>query len=339
MAFVRKYWLIISLVGLILTVVITLSNPYASSASFEQKLDLILPKDRNNVDFIKTIISLSALADPDTDIDWTEKELEVMSGTLKKAIGEQGNPEKIINVFNKYFFEQEGFIFDKNFTAVAENGGEVSAAELRNFHSIEKTMKRKQGICLSISLIYLMLGDKLQLPLYGVLIPGHIYVRYKESDRAGINIETTVSGREYYGYLDGSTGAGTAYGRELDKYSVIGAYLLNPGNYFISTGQFRKARVVFSKSIEMLPDAAEGYINMGVLYEAEHKTEPAVLNYEKALLYLPDSGFAHYRLGAIYLMGQRFTKAQSHLEEAVKTNTGGDDAVKLLEKAKNKEPG
>jgi tetratricopeptide (TPR) repeat protein len=339
MQFIKKYWLIISVIGLILIAALKLTDPGSSAAIFEQKLDSILPKDRNNFNFTNTVIALSALIDPDTDIAWTEKEIARMSGEVKKSIGDEGSPENIINAFNNYFFDQEGFKFDKNFTDMAEKGGEVSEETLRNFHSIEKTLKRRRGICLSISLIYLMIGDKLHLPLYGVLIPGHIYVRYKEPGRAGVNIETTFSGAEYYGYKDSITllSPKTAYGKELDKYSVIGAYLSNLGNYFILTGQNKKAAVMFKKSIEILPDSAEAYLNTGILCETEKKNALAEENYEKTLQMLPGNGYAHYRLGALYLSEQRFTKAQGHLEEAIKTKTGGSNAVKLLEQAKHKE--
>ena len=340
MEFIKKHWIIISAMGLILIAALKITDPGSASAAFALKLDSILPQDRNNFDFTKTVLSLSALVDPDTDMAWTEKEIDSMAADLKDKIGDEGNPEKIINAFNRYFFVQEGFVFDKNFTDMDARGGEISLEDLRNFHSIEKTLKRKKGICLSMSLIYLMLGDKLRLPLYGVLIPGHIYVRYKEPGRTGINIETTVSGAEYYGYRDSIAlldHSKTAYGRELDKYSVVAAYLSNIGNYFITTGQNRKAEVMFKKSLEMLPDSAEAYLNMGILCETEKNNPAAVENYEHTLELLPESGFAHYRLGAIYLSEQRFTKAQEQLEEAVLEKAGGDDAVKLLNKAKNKD--
>jgi len=340
MAFIKKHWLTISVTGLILIAALKLTDPGSSAAIFEQKLDSILPKDRNNFNFTKTVIALSALIDPDTDIAWTEKEIARMSGEVKKSIGDAGSPENIINAFNTYFFDREGFVFDRDYTDMIENGGRVSEENLRNFNSIEQTLKRRRGICLSISLIYLMIGDKLHLPLYGVLIPGHIYVRYKEPGRAGVNIETTRSGRELYGYTDSVAlldSSKISYGKELDKYSVIAAYLSNLGTYFVNTGYNKKAEVMFRKSIEMLPASAEGYFNMGILYERMNKKELAAENYEKALEILPGNGYAHYRLGAIYLSGQRFTKAQGHLEEAIKAKIGGNDAVKLLLQAKHKE--
>lgn len=340
MQFIKKYWLLISVIGIIL--IIRIGGTAGAEMGFEQKLDSILPKDRNNFDFTRTVLSLSALVDPGMDIPWTEKEIDIMAAKLKREIGSEGNPEKIINAFNSYFFDREGFVFDNKFFSAANNSSGITVDDLRNFHSVEKVLKRKQGICLSISLIYLMLGDKLQLPLFGVLLPGHIYVRYKEPGRSGINIETTGSGFEFYGYKDSISlldHAKTVYGKELDKYSVIGAYLANIGNFFLTTGRNRKARILFNKSIEMLPGSAEGYLNLGLLAETEKKNSQAAEYFEKALALLPGNGYASYRLGAIYLAEKRFVKAEEHLKEAVAKKAGGKDAAKLLEKAKNRDGG
>jgi hypothetical protein len=338
MAFIKKYWIVISLSCLALAALLNYALP-APGKNFEARLDSILPKDRKNFDFTKTVIELSALADPRTDTAWTENEIESMAATLRKIIGDEANPQKVIDAFNGYFFDSQGFVFDRNFTAMSEAGGEVPVDDLRNFHSIEKTLRRKQGICLSISLIYLMLGDKLNLPLYGVLIPGHIYVRYKEPGRAGINIETTVSGAEFYGYkdeiyrLDSSK---TVYGKEIDKYAVIGAYLSNLGGFFMSIGDYKRAETLFLKSSEMLPGSAEGIINLGILDEMTDKPLEAEKCYLNTLQILPENGYAHYRLGAMYLKQKRYLKAEIHLEEAVRLKAGGKDAAELLEKARKK---
>ena len=49
---------------------------------------------------------------------------------------------------------------------------------------------------MNLSLLYLIIGDQLNLPLHGVGLPNHFFVRYGSgSDR--INIETTESGATY----------------------------------------------------------------------------------------------------------------------------------------------
>ena len=38
---------------------------------------------------------------------------------------------------------------------------------------LHSVMDRRQGYCLSLSVLYLSIGERLGLPLYGVVVPGH----------------------------------------------------------------------------------------------------------------------------------------------------------------------
>lgn len=335
MGLFRKYWFLAAAALFFFIAYFSPLNP----DSFEKKLDSMIPADRDSFDLTKTVLSLSALADPDMDTAWTENELDNMAAALKNEIGDEGNAEKIIKSFNKYFFGEEHFVFDNDFNLAGRQDERLTVRDLINFNSIEQTLKRKQGICMTMTLVYLMLGEKLRLPMYGVMIPGHIYVRYREPGRSGINIETTYSGAEYYGYksvsgvefLDKDK---MGYGKELDKYSVVGMYLNNLGNFFIATGRRRKAEIVLKKSIEMVPDIAEAYTNLGLLYEEEHRQEKALENYGRSLEIYPGNNYVKTRIGKVYLDSKRFVKAQEMLEDVLKTDTSNAEARQALEQAR-----
>jgi regulator of sirC expression with transglutaminase-like and TPR domain len=333
----RKYWILPAVLLFIFIAYFSPLNPN----SFETKLNSIVPEDKNNFDFTKTVLSLSALVDPGMDIAWTKNELNTMAAALKGEIGEEGNAEKIIKSFNRYFFEQEHFTFDNTFNLAGGQDKTLSFQDLVNFNSIEQTLKRKQGICMTMTLVYLMLGEKLRLPMYGVMIPGHIYVRYREPGRSGINIETTYSGEEYYGYkslsgvefLDEKK---MGYGKELDKYSIVGMYLNNLGNFYITTGRRGRAEIILKRSIEMVPDIAEAYINLGLLYEGEHRQEKALDCYSRSLEIYPKNTYVMTRIGKVYLDAKRFIKAQEILEDVLKSDTSNAEAKQALKLAVSK---
>ncbi len=310
-----------------------------SLAGFSSDLEKILPQesDRQNFDLSDTVINLSALIDTKTDKAKVKTELSRMQAELKSRIADSSTPDSVIAAFNSYFFDTLGFTFDQKFEQLRVNGTQAKYDDFLNFHSIERVIERRQGICLTISMIYLMLGDKLGLPLYGVMVPGHIYVRYKEPGRSGVNVETTVSGAEFYGYKDMIVtldNTKTIYGKELDKYSLVGAYLANLGNFMLITGRTGRAKILLEKSATMLPEVAEAYFNLGILYETEKNLQKAAENYEKALSILPGNEYAHLRLGAIYLEEKRYTLAKSHFEAVLTANPKNAEADNLLNKAK-----
>lgn len=336
-SFFRKYWFLAAFIVFVFIAFFSVVNP----DSFEKKLDSILPADRSNFDFTKTVLALSALADPGMDAAWTENELDSMAAALKAEIGDQGNPEKIIKSFNKYFFEEQNFVFDNAFSLSGSQDKNLTVQDLVNFNSIEQTLRRKRGICMTMTLVYLMLGGRLGLPMYGVMIPGHIYVRYREPGMSGINVETTYSGAEYYGYktlsgvefLDGNK---MGYGKEMSNYSVIGVYLNNLGNFFIATGKRGKAEALLKRSIEMVPDIAEAYTNLGLLYGDENLRDKALENYRRSLEIYPENSYVMTRIGMIYLDEKRFVKAQEMFEDALKSNTTDAEARQALELARTK---
>jgi Flp pilus assembly protein TadD len=60
-----------------------------------------------------------------------------------------------------------------------------------------------------------------------------------------------------------------------------------------------------------------GLLAYGFEFEARHQLSAAAAHYRKIVAYLPDSGYAHARLGAVLLkMGQK-VEARRHLRAAV----------------------
>ena len=87
---------------------------------------------------------------------------------------------RAVPVINDYLFGTLGF-------------SSISEASDPNSLFLHTVMDRKQGYCLSLSVLYLSIGERLGLPLYGVVVPGHFFVRYDDG-RVRFNIETTSKG-------------------------------------------------------------------------------------------------------------------------------------------------
>ncbi|MHC4361291.1 MAG: transglutaminase family protein, partial [Planctomycetota bacterium] len=91
-----------------------------------------------------------------------------------------GSDHRAIAVLNEYLFEAEGY----------KSVAEVSDPNDLFLHTV---LDKKRGYCLSLSILYLSLAERLGLPLYGVVVPGHFLVRYDDG-RVSFNIETTSKG-------------------------------------------------------------------------------------------------------------------------------------------------
>jgi len=69
-----------------------------------------------------------------------------------------------IPVINKYLFDELGF-------------ESIPEANDPNDLFLHTVLDKKRGYCLSLSILYLSLAERLGLPMYGVVVPGHFFVR------------------------------------------------------------------------------------------------------------------------------------------------------------------
>jgi tetratricopeptide (TPR) repeat protein len=96
-----------------------------------------------------------------------------------------------------------------------------------------------------VSLLYLCLAERLNLPLSIVTPPGHIFVRYKKDDVV-INIETTARGihldSEHYLNLE------TKELEERTLKETIGFAHVNEASVFLQNKEYKKALKAYKKA-------------------------------------------------------------------------------------------
>ena len=116
--------------------------------------------------------------------------LDDMALVIKQRLKDQGLQANYyaIEVINQYLYDDLGFTTVPN----ADNPEDLF------LHTV---LDQRRGYCLSLSILYLSLAERLGLPIYGVVVPGHFFVRYDDG-KVRFNIEATNRGRslpdEYY---------------------------------------------------------------------------------------------------------------------------------------------
>jgi len=152
---------------------------------------------------------------------------------------------KAIAVINEYLFDTE------RFQSVAE-------AKDPNDLFLHSVMDRKRGYCLSLSILYLSLAERLGLPLYGVVVPGHFFVRYDDG-RVRFNIETTSKGGtaddEHYikKFKVPKGDSDSIYMANLNKMQTLGCFFNNLGNSYSEIGDTEQALVALETAVEINP--------------------------------------------------------------------------------------
>ena len=231
---------------------------------------------------------------------------------------------RAIPIINHYLFDELGY----DTVANADNPNDLF------LHSV---MDNRKGYCLSLSILYLSLAERIGMPLYGVVVPGHFFVRY-DSRTQRFNIETTAKGaslddehyiQKYAGSLNQNN---SLYMANLSKRQTLGCLFNNFGVVYMETGKLEEALLALDLAVRINPTLSEARANMGNIYLRQGSLNEAIDQFNKALKINPGDPKTHYNLGTAYLNAERYREAEDHLEQTLVLDPNFVDAIVQLAK-------
>ena len=172
--------------------VIQASNVFAkipSPISIKNKLSSIFGQNVKTINLTEALILISKDWDPSLDETPLKNEINELITSVKNQLKPESSPQETVNILRQVIHKEKGYRYTDQ---VDEFGIPLNESEL----FLHGMLKTKNGYCMNLSLLYLIIGDRLNLPIYGVGLPNHFFVRY-ESGKTRINIETTESGASY----------------------------------------------------------------------------------------------------------------------------------------------
>jgi regulator of sirC expression with transglutaminase-like and TPR domain len=119
---------------------------------------------------------------PEINLEAYAALLDDHAGELRQRLDLNGFPEHIIRVINDYLFRELKFTADE-----------------QNFYDPERSyfncvLDHRVGNPITLSVLYLLLGRRLRLPLAGIGLPGYFLCRF-QSSRAEMYIDPSKGGR------------------------------------------------------------------------------------------------------------------------------------------------
>jgi len=200
---------------------------------------------------------------------------------------------RAIPVINQYLFDELGF-------------ESISEASDPNDLFLHTVLNKKRGYCLSLSILYLSLGERLGLPLYGVVVPGHFFIRY-DSGTVRFNIETTSKGGSIPDaqYIEKfkvpENNSKSIYMKNLNKIQTLGCFFNNLGNVYSDIGNLDSALLALIRAVEINPTLSESRANLGNVYLRQGQVKDAIDEYNAALENNPEDPKTYNNLGNAYM--------------------------------------
>src|SRR5437867_5686970 len=132
--------------------------------------------DDEHLDLEAGAFLIARFAYPDLDVDPYVEMLDAMALEVRDRLGRRASGEEIVKAINRYLFVEQKFTGNTQEYYDVDNG------------YLSKVLERKTGIPISLSVVYLLVGKRLELPVFGVGLPGHSAARY-EADRSRIRVD------------------------------------------------------------------------------------------------------------------------------------------------------
>lgn len=212
------------------------------------------------------------LAGKKPDMEASLKTISAMAQELGKRIDKNAAPREKIRAINTYLFDEQGLapVID---TSTLENT------------SLATILEQKKGSCVGLVGLYLAMTEKMNLPFYGVLLPGHAFVRYKD-DSLKINIETLRQGLErtdsFYCDFFKVPVDDPLYFTNIDRSKIKALFLFNFGNMYRAKGLWGEATDKYQAALALLPDFVEAHANLGNAYLLLNRKDEAQKEFDQA---------------------------------------------------------
>lgn len=206
---------------------------------------------------------------PELDVAAYLGRLDALADSVRSRLPEAPSFADTIQALNTVLFEEEGL-----------SGNQTDYHDPRNSF-LNEVLDRKLGIPITLSLVYIEVGNRLGVPLVGVGFPGHFVVKY-----AGPDGETVLDPFQ--------AGSRVSQAQMEDKLRSM----YGPNNPF--AGQLPKLLAAVGKKDMLLRMLR----NLKQIYTQKEDFERALSVVERILLVAPDHpvevrdrGAIHHRMG------------------------------------------
>ncbi len=116
------------------------------------------------------VFTIARIEYPDLDRETFRRDLDSIASVLRERLRGLVQPHEIIRTVNRYLFEE---------MKITGNSGDYYNPD--NSY-MNRVVEKRTGIPISLSAFYLLIAERLGLPVKGVGLPGHFLVKYESGD-------------------------------------------------------------------------------------------------------------------------------------------------------------
>ncbi|WP_179830570.1 transglutaminase family protein [Variovorax sp. YR752] len=245
-------------------------GPYSTSASDVQlnTLRAMLRQPEAAMDLARVKLTIDHMIDPTVDIEGLLAQLDGMAREIRKLYPANASKQVAVETLRAYLHGPDPqhprpFQYDLD----DPQGTKVTNKLLTTY------LRTKRGNCVSMPILFVILGQKLGIDVTLARGPQHLFVKYRDEQGRLFNLETTSGG---FPRLDSSYQRDTpmttqsltngVYMRPLSQRESAAAMAETLRQHFFERGQVPRGIAVASAMLEISPDDAETMVSVSYGY-------------------------------------------------------------------------
>lgn len=246
-----------------------------------------LPEDR--IDLAATALYIAQEEYPDLEVESYLQVLDQMAEAVRQRLPEESYPLKIIRTLNQYLFEELGF-----------TGNTDNYYDPRNSF-FSDVLKRRTGIPITLSLVYLEVARRIGFAMAGVGLPGHFLIRPTLEEMA-IFVDPFNQGailfeddcRDLLRQIYGEEARLQPHHLEtVNTKALLARMLSNLKVIYLHQRDVDKALGAIDRILLMFPDAAPELRDRGLIYYQQGRLTESQYDLEQYLYERPDAADAY----------------------------------------------
>jgi regulator of sirC expression with transglutaminase-like and TPR domain len=227
----------------------------------EALLNLLAGRD-DDLELDRAALTLARIEYPGLDIEPFLAILDSYAAELASRLDDHGDGSDFVATANQYLFSELGF-----------TGNSQSYYDPRN-SCLNEVLTERTGIPIALAAVYLEIARRLAKPVYGIGLPGHFLVQYRD-DHFSAFIDVFNGGKlltpaECFELAARATGSEIPSDQRLlatsSKRQILMRMVNNLRGVYLSRRSYGKALQTLDLLLAGNPNSAEEYKQRGIVH-------------------------------------------------------------------------
>lgn len=256
---------------------------------------LQLPEDK--IDLAKAKLIIDKMIDPGIDIEANLKNIHSITANIQSTLPAHASDGEKLQALRTYIYTSGNWNAHQPFSYdLADPLGQKISNKL-----LPTYLATRKGNCVSMPILFVVVGQRLGLNLTLAVAPAHFYVIYRDPLGAQINLETTSGAnpardvwiRQQNPMTDEAIANGI-YMRALSKKEVVANMSLTLAEYYSRQHQYEQVMRISDLVLEYSPKSVEAMLHKGHA-SAQLIKEQFISKYPRPYMIPPEKvAYFHY---------------------------------------------